>query len=177
MGVKSLRNMNLAGTILFALIGGLLISSNFYSVYRYSIEFPEHYDSSLCITLLLIWSLIIIIFSILLYNYAVVGLDRGNYVSAKRWTLIGIIVGFAGGIIPLILFIISYVSFDDAIRDEKLGQTQYSYSHQPRSAKYCHNCRRQIPFDSKLCPYCGKQQSSVRLKSKHPPPPKRDIKK
>ena len=130
MGVKTLKNLNLAGTILFGLIGSLLISSNFYTTYRYTIAFPEHYDSSLCMTLLLIWSLIIIIFSILLYNYAVLELDRGNYESAKRWTLIGIIVGFAGGIIPLILFIISYVSFDDAIREEQFSQAQYRYSQQ-----------------------------------------------
>ena len=128
MGVKNLRNMNLTGIILLALFGGLLIISNYYTIHRYTVEFPEYYEDSLCMALLLIWTLIIILFSILLYNFAVLGLDRGNYRSAKHWTLIGIFAGFSGGIFPSIFFIISYVSFDAAIREEQFRKAQYRYS-------------------------------------------------
>jgi hypothetical protein len=86
--------------------------------------------------------------------------------------LIGIIVGFAGGIIPLIIFIISYASFDGAIRTQQYGQMQYGYQPYPIPTRYCIKCKRQIPPDSRLCPYCGALQDGKDQSSKKVPPPR-----
>jgi hypothetical protein len=169
MDVKGLRTLNYIGTTLFGLIGGLLAFINYYN-YVSSISFVEK-DVSVCKILTIIWFCILISFTILLYKYAVYSLDRGEYRTAKTWTLIGVFVGFVGGIIPLIIFIISYVSFDDAIRTQQLDQTQYSHSQQISEIRYCNSCRRQIPIDSNLCPYCGVQQSPIHPHRKPPPPP------
>ncbi len=171
MDIKGLRTLNLVGTILYGLIGFLLASVYYYQIY----EVYTHFDKDLteCTTILLIWLSLIIIFSNLLYLKTVVALDRGNYKTAKQWTLVGIIIGFMGGIIPLIIFIISYASFDDAIRTQFYGPV-YHYYPQPQSqVRYCNNCRKQIPFDSKLCPYCGEQQAPIQPYHKPPPPPPR----
>ncbi len=189
MDIKGLRTLNLVGTILFCIIGITLVSVQYYQLYLYreaqreigdliggvggALESDNSRDSkyAFCIGLLILWLFIIIIFTILFYIFIVKGLDRGNYKAAKEWTLVGIIVGFAGGIVPFIIFIISYVSFDGAIRNKQLDQTQYSYSQQFGQARYCKSCRKQIPFDSNLCPYCGVQQSPLNPYRKPPPLP------
>jgi hypothetical protein len=129
-------------------------------------------EYNLCMGFIMLWIIIIIIFTMALYNFAVRGLDKGNYKVAKNWTLVGIIVGFAGGIIPLIIFIISYVSFDDAIRNQQFGQMQYRYPSYPMPVRYCIKCKRQIPPDSRLCPYCGANQESMGQTGKRVPPHK-----
>jgi hypothetical protein len=176
MDIKGLRTLNLVGTILFCIIGIVLVSAQYYQLSQYrevqreigdlmggTPDSDNSRDSEydFCIGLLILWLFIILIFTTLLFNYTVKGLDRGNYKAAKGWTLVGIIVGFAGGIIPLIIFIISYVMFDDAIRTEQFGRTYYGYPHPPYQFKDCNNCKKQIPSDSKLCPYCGVQQSPI----------------
>jgi hypothetical protein len=39
------------------------------------------------------------------------------YDAAKKWILIGMLFGLVVGIIPFIIFLISYVSFDDALKN------------------------------------------------------------
>ncbi len=163
MDIKGLRTLNHIGTFLFRLIGcviplPILVGS----------IFNENY---VCISYVIIWIILILITAELLFRFTVVGLDRGNYESAKFWTMIGIFVGIAGGIIPIIIFIISYVSFDDAIRTQQYGPAYQGYYRQPSPLKYCNSCRRQIPFDSKLCPYCGVRQITMKPYNKPPPPP------
>lgn len=119
LDIKDLRRMNLVGTVFFALFGGMVVYGYFYSAYRMQKEFPDYYDLSSNMRIIIIWLLIIVIFTFLLYKFTVKGLDRGNYKAAKRFTLVGIIVGIAGGVIPTIIFIKSYVSFDDAIKHRK----------------------------------------------------------
>ena len=165
MDIKGLRALNLIGTILFALIGCLLPVS-------YSVGTLVFYNNT-CRTILFVWFCIILIFALLFYRFTVIGLDRGEYKAVKQWTLVGIIVGFMGGIIPLIIFIVSYVSFDDAVRNQFYGPV-YHYYPQPQSQiRYCNSCREQIPVDSRLCPYCGEQLAPMRSKRNRPPPPQR----
>lgn len=170
MDIKGLRTLNFIGTTLFGLIGGLLAFVNYYN-YVSTMSLIEK-DYSLCWTLTIIWFCVLIIFTFLLYKYAVFSIDKGKYKTAKTWTLIGIIVGFAGGIIPFIIFIISYVSFDDAIRTQQYGPTYQGHYQQPSPIRYCDSCKRPIPFDSKLCPYCGMQQYPKDRMKRIPPPPK-----
>ena len=187
MDIKGLRSLNLIGTILFCIIGIALISVQYFQLSYYRdvqseieemINDPTISNNSrdskytLCIGLLILWLFIILIFTSLLYNYTVKGLDRGNFKAAKTWTLIGIIVGFAGGIIPLIIFIISYVSFDDAIRTQQYSQMQYGYQPYSIPIRYCIKCKRQIPPESRLCPYCGAHQDTMEQPSKKTPPPR-----
>jgi len=157
MDIKGLRTLNLIGTILFAVIGSIMVfiyatiaNLTFNRTILTSTASDSGYNT--CIILIFIWFSIIFIFETMLYKYTVIGLDLGNYKQAKRWTLIGIIVGIAGGIVPLIIFIISYVSFDEAIRNQ---QNIHQY---PSENKYCNRCGKKIPFDSNLCPYCGLKQ-------------------
>jgi len=156
MNIKGLRTLNLLGTILFCLIGNLLAFVYYYNSFVTYRVFGE--DVTICTILYLIWVCIILAFTVLFYKYTVLGLDNEEYQMAKRWTLVGVIVGFIGGIIPLIIFILSYASFDDAIRSQEMDQRYFYYPQQIGHFRYCNNCRRQIPFDSKLCPYCGVQQ-------------------
>jgi hypothetical protein len=129
-------------------------------------------EYNLCIGVLIVWLMIILIFTPLFYKYTVRDLDRGNYKVAKNWTLIGIIVGFAGGIIPLIIFIVSYASFDGALRTQQYGQMQYGYQPYPTPNRYCSECKKQIPPDSRLCPYCGAHQDGKDQSSEEVPPPR-----
>jgi hypothetical protein len=161
MDIKGLRTLNHIGVFLFRLIGciiplPLLVGSIFFRSY-------------VVMSIAIIWIILILITAEILFRFTVVGIDRGNYGSAKFWTLIGIFVGIAGGIIPIIIFIISYVSFDEAIRTQIYGPHYYGYYQQPSSIKNCNGCRRQIPFDSKLCPYCGVQQIPMRPYNQPPP--------
>jgi hypothetical protein len=160
MDVKGLRTLNLVGTILYGLIGTLLVSVYYYQAYRVSTHFDR--DMTQCTMIFIIWLVMLTFFTILLYINTVAALGRGNYKTAKRWTLVGIIIGFMGGIIPLIIFIISYVSFDEAIRPKQFGHPQMGYYPPPGQVRFCDRCRKQIPFDSKLCPYCGVQQTAPR---------------
>ena len=156
MDVKGLRTLNMVGVILFCLIGFLIAIVYFYNYLTLFRVFGR--DTTVCTIIYFIWMFILIISTILLYKYTVVGLDHENYESAKHWTLFGIIVGFMGGIIPFVIFIISYVSFDDAVRRTQMEQIPHGYYQQPILPKGCSSCKRQIPYDSMLCPYCGIRQ-------------------
>ena len=171
MDLKGLRTLNLVGTILFCLIGLFFMVAIFSNLIYYHYNAPSQFGDSLEFSSRFIVTLIIIlviyfIITALLYRFTVLGLDRGEYKTAKRWTLIGIIVGLLGGIIPFIIFIISYVSFNEALRIHEMAQANYGYPGQPGMAQMynCVRCRRTIPADSRLCPYCGvKQQIKQKL--------------
>jgi hypothetical protein len=156
MDIKGLRTLNLIGTILYGLIGTLLVLAYYYQTY----DIYSHFNQDLtgCTIVLIIWLFILFTFSILLYQKTVVGLDRGEYKTVKQWTLVGVIIGFMGGIIPLIIFIVSYVSFDEAIRTQQYNQASLHSHPQQKQGRYCNFCKRQIPNDSRLCPYCGRTQ-------------------
>jgi heme/copper-type cytochrome/quinol oxidase subunit 2 len=160
MDIKGLRNLNQVGISLFLFIGFLLAGSQWYQMSRYQRVLPEE-DYSGCFTLIMIWMIILVVFSVLLYKYTVLELDKGNYTTAKSWTIVGIIVGFAGGIIPLIIFIVSYVSFDDAVRTAKYGPMPPAIPPFPTPVRYCIECKRLIPPDSRICPYCGVSQGGM----------------
>jgi hypothetical protein len=168
MDIKGLKTLNHIGTFLFRIFGCIL------PLYIMISYFIYHRDSYIFMTIILltnIWIIVILVFAELLYRNTVVGLDQGKYESAKTWTFIGIFLGFIASIIPFIIFIISYVSFDDAIRTQHFGHSNYKYPQQLNQIKYCNNCKRQIPFDSRLCPYCGVQQSPIHPHKRPPPPP------
>jgi len=124
MNIKNLRKMNLIGTILFGLIGSGIIIVILWSIYDFRTNIPKQFGNSLefsnnIIILLILLLSIYIIFSILFYRYTVIGLDRNEYKLAKRWTLIGAIMGLIiGYIIPFIIFVISYRSFNEVINDQ-----------------------------------------------------------
>lgn len=107
MDMHGLRTLNLIGSLSFMLIGSLLAITQSTNIFM----FPD----SIFTPLFLIWIALIFIFGILIYRYTVLGLDRNESDLAKKWTLFGIIIGFMGGIIPQALFILSYVSFDNAV--------------------------------------------------------------
>jgi Na+/proline symporter len=174
MDIKGLRNLNLIGIIilcLFGLLFGYVVISSLFDYFTnppsqlgYSTEQSIRYT-----TLLIIFLSIYILIPVLLYKFTVRGLDRGEYKSVKRWTFLGIFLGFFGGVIPPILFIVSYVSFEDAIRSQQNNHAhQNSYPRQIQ-ARICNFCRRQIPNDSRLCPYCGRTQLR-KTKDTRPPP-------
>jgi hypothetical protein len=155
MDIKGLQTLNHIGTFVFRAFGCIL------PVYLMLVDFIYYSDSYIFIPGIIItniWIIGIFILAEFLYKNTVVGLDYGDYESAKTWILIGIIIGFIGGIIPIIIFIISYVSFDDAVRTQYIDNSDYEYPQQLNQIRYCNNCKRQIPFDSRLCPYCGFQQ-------------------
>ena len=84
---------------------------------------------AICLTVLIVWIIIVGYFAYLLYKNTVVAMDNGNYELVKRWTLYGMIVGFlfGGGILTCALFLISYISIDDALRPKYWGYQPYPY--------------------------------------------------
>jgi heme/copper-type cytochrome/quinol oxidase subunit 3 len=125
LDIKDIRRMNLVGIIFFTLFGGMVVIMSSYSIYlsyKHSLEFDNFIDYSRDLNMTMILLGIIVISSILLYKYTVVGLDRGNYKTAKRCLIIGIIFGWIGWFIPSIVFYKSYRAFDNAIKqDNKIG--------------------------------------------------------
>ena len=169
MNIKGLRSLNLFAIILFFAIGNLIVLAQFLRIYTAYNFFPGATYYSTCLGILTIWIVFIMVFTVLLHKNTVMALDKGDYNTVKRWTMIGIIVGFAGGILPLVLFIVSYVSFDDALRAHHSGPPYSGNYQQGGQSRYCIMCKRQIPFDSNLCPYCGVPQSPD--SAQYPPPP------
>ena len=63
-----------------------------------------------------------------------------------------IFIGFIVYIVAYILMILAFFELPDSPQQSKGGQIinpQYT-------GRYCPNCGRQIPMDSQICPYCGK---------------------
>jgi hypothetical protein len=174
--IKGLRTLNLAGTILFGLFGiGLPLFYFYYFsslYYRYSFSPFDEY-MSICLVVLVVWMIIITILTYLLYHNTVLGLDRGDYEAAKRWMLIGAVVGFlfAGGVVTLIIFLIGFVSADQAIWSGSYYappayygsypplspqyQTPYAMPKHPISWSPCTNCGRLVSSSWITCPYCS----------------------
>ena len=67
-----------------------------------------------------------------------------------------IIIGFIIILIANILEIVAYFSLPEklpVLNDKKILQTYDNF----KKDRYCPDCGRAIPFDAKVCPYCGKQ--------------------
>jgi hypothetical protein len=177
--IKGLRTLNLAGTILFGLFGiGIPLLYFFYlyvSSYSYMF-FPYRRDLTFCYSILIIWLVIVIFLTIFLYRNTVKGLDRGDYNSAKRWMIIGAIAGFistglsAIGLITFLIFLIAFVSADEAIRSSYYPPPPRNYQY-PSTPQYgpqpppqystaearwspCPSCGKKVASSWIACPYC-----------------------
>lgn len=175
MDIKGLRTLNLIGTILFCLIGLFFMFAIFSSLFYYHYNAPTQFGGSLEFSTRFIgtWTIFLAIYFIitaLLYRFTVLSLDRGEYKSAKRWTLVAIFLGLLGGVIPFIIFIISYATFNEALRNQQRNQAYYYYWEQKGHKYPCAHCQRTIPIDSRLCPYCGVKQYKTRANDREIPP-------
>jgi hypothetical protein len=119
MDIKGVRTLNLVGTIFFALFGiGMPL---YYISISFFFFYAMPYDSDfiiICYTAIVGWIVFIMFLTYMLYNKTVLGLDRHEYEDAKKWMLVGAILGFffAGNVLTLIIFLVSIVSIDDALR-------------------------------------------------------------
>jgi hypothetical protein len=159
MDIKGLKTLNHIGTFVFRILGCVI---PLFILIRFFIYDRDSYIFLTVVLLTNIWIIAVLILAELLYRNTVVGLEHGNYGSAKTWTLIGIFLGFIAGIVPFLIFIISYVSFDDAVRTKHFSNLNSKYPQQIIQIKNCYNCKRKIPFDSRLCSYCGSPQAPAR---------------
>ena len=121
--------LNLAGSVLFGIIGSfvpILYSALFGFIFFISGEG----FAAVCVSIMIVWIIFILFMAYMLYNKTVLGIDRGEYESAKTWMLAGAILGFifAGGIITLILFLIGYVTIDKDIVDTMHYQMSHNLS-------------------------------------------------
>lgn len=128
--------MNLAGTVILAFFTIAIPSLYFFLFLSWSSGYGTSDFGLFCMIGLLCWLVISIVITYLLFVNTVLGLDRGEYEKAKRWTLIGMIfsiflIFFSVGIITLIIFLISYVSFDDALRPKLYYPPPY-YAYPPQ---------------------------------------------
>ncbi|UCE73278.1 MAG: hypothetical protein JSV56_09615 [Methanomassiliicoccales archaeon] len=134
MDIRGLRNLNLAGTIIFGIFG-IVIPVFYFSIFGSLILWSTNNEFMiLCFSIIIGWVALISFLTYMLYKNTVLGLDRGEYETAKRWMLIGAICGFifAGGVITLIIFILAYVSADEAIRSQYYPPPgYYPYPPQP----------------------------------------------
>jgi hypothetical protein len=97
MDIKGLRNLNLIGTILFCIIGIALVSVQYYQLNQYmearqntmefisgdsEIDNTRDSEYNLCIGLLIVWLMIILIFTALFSKN--LDIDR-NYCRIRWW--------------------------------------------------------------------------------------------
>lgn len=157
MDIRGIRTLNLVGTIVFAIFGlavPIIYSFLFGLIWWFA---PGEGIFTVCVAILLAWIAVIAFLTYSLYNNTVVGLDRSNFQAAKRWTLIGAIMGFifAGGIITFVIFIISYVSFDDAVWPKPYYYPPPGYYPYPPPYPYGPPYPPQQPTGINPCPNCG----------------------
>jgi hypothetical protein len=123
MELSTIRSLNVIGSILFGIFGGLIaVYIGFWFSFLLWIPTgsggPEFETFTfICLTMLLLYVFLIVFLAITLYRNTVKALDEGDFVRAKRWSLYGAILGmiFGGGLITFILFILAYVFFDEAL--------------------------------------------------------------
>jgi hypothetical protein len=172
MDIRGIRTLNLAGTILFALFSiGIAM---FYLPIFIFFPFNEGSDlTMICITILVCWIIFIVYLTYMLYKNTVLAMDEGQFETVKRWTLYGIFFGIflGGGLIVLLIFLISYASIDEATRPRYYypppmyyppppaygtGYQQPATPHQqPNYARsFCPKCRRAVEANWKYCPNC-----------------------
>lgn len=157
MDIRGIRNLNLAGTIIFGIFG--VVIPMFY-LFGFGFIFwmvREGGFLEVCVAILITWIIVIGFLSYHLYLNTVVGLDRGNFEAAKRWILIGAVMGFifAGGIITFVIFLISYVSFDDAVWPKPYYYPPPGYYPYPPPYPYGAPYPAQQPTGINPCPNCG----------------------
>jgi hypothetical protein len=116
MDSTSIRTLNLIATIWFGIFGVIIFPlSTYFQLYFIFERNPLAGLYQSCQILFFLWVFFNLFIAIMLYDKTVIGIDEGNYESSKRWMLVGIILGLVGGVIPTVLFVISYYFFDSAI--------------------------------------------------------------
>jgi len=161
MDIHGLRTLNLVGTILFGLIGlgiPVIFLASFGILYG---VVPGGGIFGISSVVLIALIIIIASLTFTLYHNTVIGLDRGNFEGAKRWTLIGAIMGlimgiiFTIGMIPFGIFLISYFSFDNAVWPKPYYYPPPGYYPYPPPYPYGHSYLPQQPTGINPCPNCG----------------------
>lgn len=138
MDLGTIRTLNLVGTILFALFG-VLTPLIYLGIFGMALVFGSEAGLfAICLTILIVWIIIVVYLAYMLYQNTVKAMDSGNYELVKRWTLYGMILGFllGGGILTLALFLISYISIDDALRPKYWGYPPSPYYPPPPGYPY-----------------------------------------
>jgi hypothetical protein len=195
MDIKGIRTLNLVGTILFGLFGVLTpIAYMGYLFFGFWMFFEDQFGL-LCLTIIVCWIIFVLFITYMLYQNTVVAIDKRKFQLAKRWVLYGAIAGFflgggvSVGIITLIIFLISYVSFDDALRPRiyypppgypyppppgygPAGQPP-AYGPYGQPPAYSPSLQQNVPLGKNKCPKCGRM---VEENWKHCPNCNEDLK-
>jgi hypothetical protein len=168
MDIRSLRTLCLVGTVLFGIFG-IIIPVFYFIMFLPFIGFMFSESGSgdyimFCSIILLCWIIVIVFLVYMLYQNTVLGLDRKDYVVAKRWMMIGAICGFVfgGGVITLVIFLIAYISIDDAIKAMYYYPPPAYYPYPPQYGQYPPQPQYPAP-NIKLksrCPKCGQYNDS-----------------
>lgn len=172
MDVKGIRTLNLIGTILFALFS--IAMPMIYIPFILFVSFNENNDFMLVfLTIMICWIIFIIYITCMLYRNTVLGMDLGHFEEAKKWVLYGIVLAIvpAFNLIVLIIFLVSYVSIEDAIRPKYYPpppgyyppppyyETAYhptgpQYQQSSQVSGFCPKCRRPVEANWKYCINC-----------------------
>ena len=154
MDIHGIRTLNLVGTIIFAAYS-LIVPIIGVFIFGFLVFLAPFNELSLiCFAILLLWIVLIGFFTFKLYDNTVSGLDRGEYETAKRWIVYGAVMGFifGGGWITLILFLISYISFDEAVWPRYYYPSPYYYPYPPANP---YGPSYQQPAQNYPCTNCG----------------------
>jgi hypothetical protein len=120
--------------------------------------------SAQAVAILLIGIIAIIIVIFIIWIMVVVWVYRDAESRGQNGVL-WLLVVLVGGIIGLILYFVLRSGWPE--HPPPVGP--YGHYPPPLRARYCDNCRRQIPIDSAFCPYCGAQKDLNPSKHKTPP--------
>jgi hypothetical protein len=172
MELKGVRTLNLIGTIIFPIfsIGIVVIYIPFFLPLP-GLRIEEFFN--ICFSFALVWIVVIIFFTYMLYRNTVAGLDKGDFRRARQWSLFGMFSGFllGGGPIVVIIFFTSYSFIDDVTRPRyyrpppgfypppygfggPYQRPPMPYSQYPTYGMSCPNCGKPIEENWKYCPSC-----------------------
>ena len=158
MNIHDIRTLNLVGTILLLIFGIIIpIIYLFWFGFIFWMARPDGIYISLCLIILFVWIMVVAFFGFKIYQNSVLGIDREDFQTAKNWTLYGAIIGFIfGGFnwIILIIFLISYLCFDDALYPKHYYYPPPYYPYPPQYP-YGPIHSLQYPIPSYPCTTCG----------------------
>jgi len=122
MDLHTARTMNMLGTALLGIIG-LLVPAGYMFLFGVILLFDGADPlAAACFTIFICWIVFVIVLTYFMYKNSVKAIDQGDFETAKRWSLYGLVIGvvlgigFAGFFIIVIFFLLSFITLNDHLK-------------------------------------------------------------
>ena len=136
MELKSIRTLNLVGTVLlivFGIIGAIqimalpsIMDALLATDSANTTELPGFINDDVCLIAGLVILVVVLVCGFVFYKKTVVDFDKKKYRSVRIWTFVAAVVSFfTGGIVPFLLYLISAISIKKALQEQKRQTDNY----------------------------------------------------